>query len=304
MARRRTRTGWVALLASLALHLAVLFAISRHLPSLAPPPPRPPPLEVQVIHLPPEPTAPPAQRVPPAPPAPPSRRKERPRAGASAAPATARSPQRPDQTPAERPPADAPIAGGPGTLLLPGPGSLPPPPDDGVRVTGEEGGLHARGGEGDVAGTILRESAAQQNVARGNVHAYFGQLRDVLERIWDVRRVAREGRDKSRIGAQVRLTQGAGGELRAVELVFSSSDDDIDKGLIADLRAAAHALPAPPPEVVRGRTEFSSLWAFQFLARTPYRAKGAMATFDIVRLFDKRAIPPPLDKRVELLEAD
>jgi hypothetical protein len=91
------------------------------------------------------------------------------------------------------------------------------------------------------------------------------------------------------------LLCSTGGELRAVELVFSSSEDDIDKGLIADLRATAHSLPVPPPEVVRGRAEFSSLWTFQLMARRPYRAPGAMATFDIVKLFDKR---------VELVEAD
>ncbi|MBF5042925.1 TonB C-terminal domain-containing protein [Aggregicoccus sp. 17bor-14] len=293
---------------SLALHLLVLFALHAKAP--APPTPRPPALEVEVVHLPPSPPAQVASAPapPPAPAAAPSRvrkRKEERTAQAPAAPPAAQPPAAaPSASDVPRAPAaDAPVADR-GTLLTPTLRPPPPPPDDGVRVEGGEGGLQARGPRGDVAGNILRESQGQQNVARGSVHAYFGQLRDVLEAVWNVRRVAREDRRKSRVGAQVRLTQGADGALRAIELVFSSSDDDIDKGLIQDLRAAAHDLPRPPPEVVRGRAEFTSLWTFQFMARSPYRAKGAIATFDVMNLVDKKAIPPPLDKRVELLEAN
>jgi hypothetical protein len=303
---RRSRTGWWALGVSLGLHLLVLLAVNSRLPPLSPPPP-PLPLSVEVVHLPPAPTPPPA----PAPPAAsaPSRTRKRRDAEAPRAPAApaASTPARAGKPAGEAPraglPADAPLAGSGGTLLAPEL-RVGPPPDDGVRVEGEEGGLHARESKGDVAGNILRESLAQQNVARGSVHAYFGQLRDVLEAVWNVRRVAREGRSKSRIGAQVRLTQGRGGELRAVALLFSSSDDDIDRGLIQDLRAAAHNLPVPPPEVVRGREEFSSVWRFQFMARQKYNAPGAIVTFDVMNLVDKKAIPPPLDKRVELLAAD
>ena len=309
MAARRSRTGWVALGVSLALHLLVLLALHAQPP--APPPPRPPALEVEVVHLPP---APPAQVAPapaqppaaPAAPAAPARVRKRKEERVAQAPAAAPAPQpaAPGASDVPRAPAaDAPIADR-GTLLTPTLRPPPPPPDDGVRVEGAEGGLHARGPRGDVAGNIVRESVGQQNVARGSVHAYFGQLRDVLEAVWNVRRVAHEDRRKSRVGAQVRLTQGADGALRAIELVFSSSDDDIDRGLIQDLRAAAHDLPRPPAEVVRGRSEFTSLWTFQFMARSPYRAKGAVATFDIMNLVDKKAIPPPLDKRVELLEAN
>jgi hypothetical protein len=308
---RRSRTGWVALGISLALHLLLVLLASSRLPELAVPPARAP-LEVQVVHLPPAP--PPPAPAPPEPSAPAPKqpaRKRRPTPQQPDAPAAGpRAPARDEDeaqkragAPATQLPADAPLAGR-GTVLLPS--RLPPasaPADDGVRVIGGEGGLRARVPRGDVAGSILRESIGRQNVARGSVHAYFGQLRDVLEKVWDVRRVAREGHSKSRVGAQVRLTQGPGGELRVVELVFSSSDDDIDRGLIADLRAAARSLPRPPPEVVRGRPEFSSLWSFQFMARTKYSAPGALATFDIVNLVDKKAIPPPVDKRVELLEA-
>ena len=307
---RRSRTGWVALGVSLALHLLVVLLFSSRLPELRVE--REAPLEVQVVHLPPATPPPTAQPAPPEAPEPrapaaPVRRKTKKREETAEARPSSRAPaeSRTEDMP-RQPPADAPLARQPGGLILvpSAPPAAPQAPDDGVRVVGEEGGLKARESRGDVAGNILREAVGKQNVARGSVHAYFGQLRDVLVDAWDVRRVAREGRSKSRTGAQVRLTQGPGGELKVVELVFSSSDDDIDRGLIADLRAAARRLPAPPPEVVRGRQEFSSLWTFQFMARTKYSAPGALATFDIVNLVDKKAIPPPVDKRVELLEAD
>jgi hypothetical protein len=112
--------------------------------------------------------------------------------------------------------------------------------------------------------------------------------------IWNTRRA--EGKVSSQPGS-VRITQGRSGHLASAQLVSSFSNSGWDRGLLADLKQAAHRLPQPPPELFSGHGYLSSLWSFQY-------APAALTDFDVTNLFDKRAIPKSEGKRVQLLSAE
>lgn len=293
---RRSGSGGIALAiaASLVLHALVLLAWPREVPGAPLPAPRQPPpveLEVDVEVV----SRPPPARAP---------AKAGPRPSRRAAPGGPQVPAARSPEPSTGWPADAPLAAGvqapsaPPVLVPESPGAAGGAAA-GPELVYREGLAPPRPQE---PGESLRSVLQADKVQGGNVHAYFYLLQDVLLAAWDADRVMaqRPSGEKSPRASTIRLIQDVQGVLTLAEVVVPSWDPLLDREALEDLRAAAHSLPAPPPEVVRGRDRISSLWRFEYL---PARFRGG-GQFDLINLFDPRALPKPSDKRIRLLSAD
>ncbi len=230
-------------------------------------------------------------------------------------PPTQKPPQPPSQKPAPRTPirgrsgealeqrevaaSDVPLRSRQGETpsgLLPGLRLTLPPsssPEREEPIIDGLSGIHAPAIPKDLVGATVAQALGQRRVQSGNVDPYFSRLRDRLTEIWNTRRSDRRISDRP---GSVRITQRRSGHLVSAELVSSFSDPGWDRGLLFDLKQAAHLLPEPPPEVFSGHRYLSSLWSFQF-------APGTLTDFDVVNLFDKRAIPKSDGKRIQLLSA-
>lgn len=213
---------------------------------------------------------------------------------------------RPSGSPSAGWPADAPLAEG--VQAPAAPGVLVPPSASGQAGDGQQAGPELVYREGPTppapqeVGESLRSVVQAGKVQGGNVHSYFYLLQDVLLAAWDADRVMaqRPSGEKSPRASTIRLVQDVQGVLTLAEVVVPSWDPVLDREALEDLRAAAHSLPAPPPEVVQGRDRISSLWRFEYL---PARFRGG-GQFDLINLFDPRALPRPSDKRIRLLSVD
>jgi hypothetical protein len=154
-------------------------------------------------------------------------------------------------------------------------------------------GLHAPSVPKDVVKSTVASVLGQKRVQSGNVAPYFSQLQIVLSDSWNIN----QRETKVLQPTSVRLTQGPSGHLVSAELISSSHDAAWDRGLLNDLKLASHRLPEPPPEIFSGHGHLSTFWSFQYAPR-------AFTDFDIVDLFDKRAIPKSTGKRVQLLSIE
>ena len=96
--------------------------------------------------------------------------------------------------------------------------------------------------------------------------------------------------------ASIRVVQDADGKLIKVELLSPSNDAQVDKEALADVRAAAQSLPAPPAEAVGKSGQLSSIWSFELIVSISPPVPTFTFEFDEVSGFiDPRL---PLDRRV------
>jgi TonB family protein len=96
--------------------------------------------------------------------------------------------------------------------------------------------------------------------------------------------------------AVIRVVQDQSGKLTKVELVQPSSDQQVDKEALADVRSAAEKLPPPPPEALEGRTSVSSLWSFELIVSISPPVPTFTFEFDeALGFIDMRL---PLDRRI------
>jgi hypothetical protein len=147
---------------------------------------------------------------------------------------------------------------------------------------------------------MVRELVAQQKVRGGFVHAYFGQLQDVLLAAWRAKDTSARRRSGRTCEVELRLVQAPSGRLQEVSIRYPSCDPRMDEEVLADLRAAAASLPAPPPEVVGHRDSIRSVYRFTF---QPPPTLPPLE-FDVVDLVDRKAIPKFNPKRVTLLQVE
>jgi hypothetical protein len=141
---------------------------------------------------------------------------------------------------------------------------------------------------------------AQQRVESGHVHGYYGQLQDVLLAAWQARDTLARRKSGRTCEVEVRITQELSGALREVSILYPSCDARMDEELLADLRVAAHSLPAPPPEVIAHRSSLRSVFRFAF--RPPPTLPPL--EFDVVNLIDRKAIPRFNPRRVTLVAVE
>jgi TonB-like protein len=161
-------------------------------------------------------------------------------------------------------------------------------------------GTRLRAPEPKGPGEMVRELVAQQKVRNGFVHAYFGQLQDVLLAAWRATGTSARRRSGRTCEVEVRLVQASSGRLQEVSIRFPSCDPSMDEEVLADLRAAAASLPAPPPEVVGHRDSIRSVYRFTF---QPPPTLPPLK-FDVVDLVDRKAIPKFNPKRVTLIQVE
>ena len=96
--------------------------------------------------------------------------------------------------------------------------------------------------------------------------------------------------------AVIRVVQDQSGKLTRVELVQPSTDQQVDKEALADVRSAAEKLPPPPPEALEGRTSVSSLWSFELIVSISPPVPTFTFEFDeALGFIDMRL---PLDRRI------
>ncbi|MBL8922053.1 MAG: TonB C-terminal domain-containing protein [Myxococcaceae bacterium] len=96
--------------------------------------------------------------------------------------------------------------------------------------------------------------------------------------------------------ATIRVTQDLSGKLMKVELVSPSNDAAVDKEALADVRAAAEQLPPPPEEVLDGKKELISTWAFELVVSiTPPVPTFTFEFDEALGFIDARL---PLDRRI------
>lgn len=85
--------------------------------------------------------------------------------------------------------------------------------------------------------------------------------------------------------AVVRLTQGAGGKVIAVELLAPSGNGGLDQAAVTAVRELGEELPSLPPEVLMGRDSVVSEWKFELLRTVGgpgANGVGIVGTFDPV----------------------
>ncbi|MBE2248413.1 MAG: TonB family protein [Myxococcus sp.] len=96
--------------------------------------------------------------------------------------------------------------------------------------------------------------------------------------------------------ATIRVIQAPGGKLLKVELLSPSNDAAVDREALADVRAAAEKLPPPPDEVVGGKKELVSTWAFELVVSiTPPIPTFTFEFDEALGFIDARL---PLDRRI------
>jgi hypothetical protein len=161
-------------------------------------------------------------------------------------------------------------------------------------------GTRLRAPEHQDVGESLRGVVARQRVESGHVHGYYGQLQDVLLAAWQARETLARRKSGRTCEVEVRLTQELSGALRDVSILYPSCDSRMDEELLADLRVAAHSLPAPPPEVIAHRSSLRSVFRFAF--RPPPSLPPL--EFDVVNLIDRKAIPRFNPRRVTLVAVE
>jgi outer membrane biosynthesis protein TonB len=118
----------------------------------------------------------------------------------------------------------------------------------------------------------------------------------------------RQGRQEWRSSkrAEIRVVQDARGKIVAADLVKPSRDPNVDKEAVRDVRAAAEAMPPPPPELLAGREQLVSHWLFELVVSINPPVPTFSFEFDeALGYIDPRL---PLDrriyKRVRLLAVD
>ncbi len=96
--------------------------------------------------------------------------------------------------------------------------------------------------------------------------------------------------------AIIRVVQDKEGKLLKVELVEPSSDQNVDREALKDVRAAAEKLPPPPPEAMEGHDTLSSLWSFELIISISPPIPTITFEFDeALGFIDARL---PLDRRI------
>ncbi len=118
------------------------------------------------------------------------------------------------------------------------------------------------------------------------------------------REMAKQFRSSRR--AEIRVTQAANGKLLKVELLKPSNDVYVDQQALADVRAAAQKLPAPPDEAVGAKPLLMSTWEFELVVSiTPPVPTFTFEFDEAIGFVDVRL---PLDRRiykkVKLLSVD
>jgi hypothetical protein len=289
--RRQFSRLLIAIALSLSVHAGLLLWARWHAPKLPPRATAPAPTEIEIY-----PTVPQAVR--------PSQRSSTPaKVGAAPHGSSNKSlegkrglPPAGHDTVAELAGSDAPRMardGGTAPDLLPHlhpslMGSISPQPEEPI-IEGLSG-LHAPLVSRDLVGATVAGVLGRERVASGNVDPYFSRLRDTLTEIWNTSRQQKKVLQPT----SIRITQARSGHLVSAELISASNDAGWDRGLLADLKQAAHRFPEPPAEVFSGHAHLSSLWSFQYAPR-------ALTDFDVVDLFDKKAIGKSTGKRIQLL---
>lgn len=94
----------------------------------------------------------------------------------------------------------------------------------------------------------------------------------------------------------VRVTQAPDGRLLTVELLSPSSDPEVDRAAVADVRAAARHLPAPPADARGTRETLVSTWELELeISITPPLPLVEVELDEVLGLGDVRL---PLDRRI------
>jgi len=140
---------------------------------------------------------------------------------------------------------------------------------------------------------VSNDSASRRTATTTNTIA--GITGVDLEARKEVSRQLRE-QFKATRRATIRVVQNADGKLTKVELLSPSNDAQVDREALADVRAAAEKLPAPPAEVLAGRTEVVSTWAFELVVSISPPIPTFTFEFDeALGFIDARL---PLDRRI------
>ena len=80
--------------------------------------------------------------------------------------------------------------------------------------------------------------------------------------------------------AVLRVVQDDAGKIVLVELVQPSTDRDLDRQALADVRAAAGRLPPPPASLLGRKAQLSSFWTFEIKLRVIPPSTGIAFEFD------------------------
>ena len=140
---------------------------------------------------------------------------------------------------------------------------------------------------GDLPNTTNRRAAVSDRVG-GLMGADLDQRKELQKQMREAYKATRR--------AVIRVVQDAGGKLLKVELVQPSSDAQIDKEALVDVRSAAEKLPPPPPEALEGRATLSSIWSFELIVSISPPIPSFTFEFDeALGFIDVRL---PLDRRI------
>ncbi|MFZ5470596.1 MAG: hypothetical protein ACOZIN_14270 [Myxococcota bacterium] len=291
---------------SAVLHLGLLWLLAGRA-SPASTSPVPPPVEVELVHLEPKAQAPPAPRTPTA-----AKRegKGKGKGRGKNTPLTPTLSQGERELPlaSDEPRADpgpraqAGIAVPHIDLDAPWLGRAEAPPPTVSRRPGSS--LHAPASASspqELVAQTVSEAVARHKVEVGNVPGYFMQMKSLLVVAWDIDRVVkrRSSAGKSTGGSTrvFRLVQDRAGYLVRIDLVSRSEDAEVDAEALSDLQRVSDSFPPPTEDAIGEREYLASLWE---LAYVPPPAIPPLE-FDVVDLFDKKAIPPRSTKKLRLL---
>ena len=140
---------------------------------------------------------------------------------------------------------------------------------------------------GDLPNTTNRRAAVSDRVG-GLMGVDLDQRKELQKQMREAYKATRR--------AVIRVVQDAGGKLLKVELVQPSSDAQIDKEALVDVRSAAEKLPPPPPEALEGRATLSSIWSFELIVSISPPIPSFTFEFDeALGFIDMRL---PLDRRI------
>ena len=156
-------------------------------------------------------------------------------------------------------------------------------------IWADRASIYGRSGNplGDLPNTTNRRAAVSDRVG-GIMGVDLDQRKELQKQLREAYKATRR--------AVIRVVQDPTGKLLKVELLQPSSDAQVDKEALADVRSAAQKLPPPPPEALEGRTTLSSIWSFELIVSISPPVPSFTFEFDeALGFIDMRL---PLDRRI------